>query len=202
MTSGSWLLLGLCFRQHGRVLCGRRKTGLISSMAEPPAAHLCVINDARALAWILSEGRLAFSEHWFGALKRLMPGHRMLLYTTQQCFGGPTRAGRSRIIGEAILTSRFKLTRVPYRLAGRTFPVEGAIEIIRLAPLADSVVFVELVPRLHGFKGVWNLRLRGAPVPLDEHDCSLISAELARKAVNLDDVMGNYMSYRSISSEW
>lgn len=166
-------------------------------MAESPAAHLFVINDARALAWILSEKRLAFSHHLLRAVYTLLPGQAVLLYTTQQCFGGYTRKARSsRIIGEAVSTSPVKAMSEPYKVDGRTFPFGCTIDLVRIARREDAPEFGELVSHLHAFKGAWNLRLRSSLVPLDKHDYEVISRELDRKAVPPDDAMSDYVPFR------
>ena len=163
-------------------------------MEQSAAAHLFVISDARALAWILTTKHLAFGSRWRRAVQGLQPGNRVLLYTTQRCFGGSFSTTRPRVIGECVLTSSVETMKHPYVLDDRVFPLGCTIDLISLAPRAAAPDFADLVPRLHAFKGAWNLRLRGAPVPLDEHDYGLIHDELARTAMEPARALNEYVS--------
>jgi hypothetical protein len=104
----------------------------------------------------------------------------MLLYTTQRCFGGSFSSVRPRVIGECVLTSSVETMKRPYVLDDRVFPLGCTIDLISLVPRDAAPDFADLAPRLHAFKGAWHLRLRSAPVPLDEHDYQLIRSELTQ----------------------
>jgi hypothetical protein len=163
-------------------------------MEQTTPAHLFVISDARALAWILSQGRLAFGDRLRHSAKGFKPGHRILLYTTQRCFGGSNHnTQRPFVIGEGVLTSDVETLKEPYKLDERVFPLGCTMDLVSLAPRAEAPDFAKLVPRLHGFKGAWHLRLRGTLVPLDEHDYRLISNELARTAMEPTRILAEYV---------
>ena len=164
-------------------------------MPDSPSAHLFVVNDDRALAWILGQKRLAFSEYRSKSVQRLPVGHHMFLYATLDCFRGRrTGGGRSSVIGKVALTSPVRPLTEPYKLAGRVFPVGCTIELVYLIPRANAPQLAHLVPQLHAFRGAWNLRLRGSPVPLDQHDFRVISTELASRSVNPDEAIGDYLN--------
>jgi hypothetical protein len=163
-------------------------------MEQKAAAHLFVVSDARALAWILRESRLAFGQRRLRTVQDLRPGHRIVLYTTQRCFGKLSKTSRPLVIGEAVLTSAVTILEKPYTLDERTFPLGCTIELVCLAPRSSAPDFLKLVPRLNAFKGSWYLRLRSAPVPLNDHDYRVISDELARTALEPAGVLTEYVS--------
>src|SRR6187401_3413296 len=84
------------------------------------ATYLLVLGDRAALAWVLKNERMAFPDYRRAETRALKVGDRLLLYTTRGCFRSPGR-DRSRVIGEAIVTSNVGTLDQPVEISGRRF---------------------------------------------------------------------------------
>jgi hypothetical protein len=159
-------------------------------------SYLLVIGHRAALAWILKYERMAFPGFRRPETQALKIGDRLLLYTTRNCFGNPTR-DRGRVIGDAVVTSAVTALDQPVVISDRTFPVGCEISLKQLAPLHEGVEISELVPELDAFpnKGTWAIRLRRPLVPLTEHDSDLLSVRLAPLVSSPKDNLEQYMRW-------
>lgn len=144
-----------------------------------PTAHLLVIGERQALAWILSEQRMAFPPNRAAEAMALRSGDLLLLYTTRGCFHNPTR-DRGRVIGEARVASRVERLAEPVRFGAQEYPSGCALSVERLATLGAGVELAPLVPRLATFPdpATWSARMRRALVPLEDRDVALIREHL------------------------
>jgi hypothetical protein len=164
-------------------------------MLESSASQLFVISNAEALAWVLGEKRVAFSRQRARTVERLTPGSRLFLYATSRCFRG--KFSGSQIIGEVSITGKAQPMDTPVTFGDYRFSIECPISIIELAPIEQAPKLPPLVPQLHAFKDMsaWHLRLRGALVPLDDHDYELLSSTLSSATeVDTEEVISNYAS--------
>jgi hypothetical protein len=157
-------------------------------------AHLLLLSEREALAWVIQEQRMAFASHRAASARTLAVGHRLFLYTTRGCFHNPTR-DRGRIIAEAVVGSSVTELADPIELAGRTFTVGCRLRIPRVAPLRTGVELAPLVPRLDSFPdaAAWTARMRQTLVPLAEPDISVIAALLEPFLRPRDDVLDHYL---------
>lgn len=158
------------------------------------AAHLLVIGEREALAWVLSEQRMAFPPSREEAIA-LRPDALLLLYTTRGCFHNPTR-DRGRVIGEARVAGPVERLRQPVRFGGRDFTIGCALTLERIVALGEGVELAPLVPRLAAFPdpSSWSARMRRPLVPLDDRDLALIRSHLARIAPqDRHDAVASYL---------
>jgi hypothetical protein len=139
-------------------------------------AHLLVIGDRNALAWVLAEQRMAFPGHRRREVAALAPGDRLFIYTTRGCFGNPTR-GRGRVIGVAKALDAPGELPEPVALAGRQFELGCGIELGRIAPYGYGVELAPLVPNLSTFpnKHGWMTQIRRPLLPLTPEDSTLVA---------------------------
>ncbi|MGC4806505.1 hypothetical protein [Micromonospora sp. DT233] len=163
-------------------------------MPTPPAAHIVVLSDARALAWVLGEGRMAFSNRRRRALADLSPGSPMFLYVTSRCFRGLPYGEESGLIGKVIVTSLVAQLDKPIAFGGNSFGMGCSIAVDRLLRPSQMVNLGPLVPDLHAFHGAWHLRLRAGFIPLDQHDNEVIHERLARESTSLEEACDAYMA--------
>jgi len=165
------------------------------------ASYLLVIADREALAWILTEQRMAFPPARVKVAYQLERGDELLLYTTRGCFRNPTR-DRGRLIGAGMVTSLVTRLRSPLSLAGRTFDTSCSISVERLAPLYGGVELAPLASSLHVFgeASSWGMRLRRPLVPLDSHDRDYLFARILQVAGPPDAVLHQYAKLASSTS--
>src|SRR4051812_31668265 len=96
-----------------------------------PAAHLLVIGERTALAWVLGEQRMAFTANRRTEASRLRRGDALLLYTTRGPYHTPTR-DRGRVIGEATVLAPVAPLTEPVAFEGREFPIGCPLRVERL----------------------------------------------------------------------
>jgi hypothetical protein len=157
-------------------------------------SYLIVIGDRGPLWWILSEGRMAFSEQRAArSASALRPGDKVYLYTTRGCFHNPT-ADRGRVIGEATVTTAARPLDEPVVFGDREFPVGCTLDINALAPAREGVELAEVAPSLHAFRVPerWSVYLRRALVPIDDHDARLLSTRLKPLTTQPHEVLSGY----------
>jgi len=136
------------------------------------SAYLLVIGDRQALGWILTTGRMAFSQPLRSEPRRLASRDTLVLYTTRGCFKNPSR-DRGRVIGEATVISAPERAADPLVIGDRAFPFLCDLKLTKLAALGSGPELAEQVPQLHALNASgrgWATRLRRPLVPLDEHD--------------------------------
>jgi hypothetical protein len=146
------------------------------------SAWLVVIAEREALRWVLASSRFAFPATTRREIGALTIGDRLFLLTTRGCFHNPGR-DRTRVIGEARVTTAVKALDPPVNLAGRDFPRGCDLEITRVLPWPTGPELPQLVPRLSAFadKGRgWSVWLRRPLVAIGAADADLLSAELDR----------------------
>jgi hypothetical protein len=155
--------------------------------------YLIVISDRVPLAWVLSEGRMAFSAERARSAGGLRPGDKAYLYTTRGCFHNPT-ADRGRVIAETAITSAVRPLDEPIEFGGRAFTVGCTLDIEALAPARTGVDLAEVVPSLHAFRVTtrWSVYLRRPLVPLDDHDAKLLSNRLKPLTTRPPEVLSEY----------
>ncbi len=141
----------------------------------PSAARIFVIAERSALAWILTESRIAFPARSAEQARVLVPGDALFLYTTRGCFHNPTR-DRGRIIGEARVASAVTQLPDPVRFGDRLFPIGCAIHVDTLAPRGDGLELAPLVEALRAFpnKSSWSAWMRRTLIPLNGRDVVLV----------------------------
>jgi hypothetical protein len=159
------------------------------------AAHLLIIGERDALAWVLREQRMAFPSYRRQEASALQPGDELLLYTTRGCFHNPGR-DRGRVIGLAEAVERPVDLPQPFEVAGRTFTVGCRIEIGLLTPLGDGVELAPLVPELASFpnKHGWATRLRRPLVSIAEDDAKRLVKRLRPRAQPPAEVLSGYLA--------
>jgi hypothetical protein len=161
-----------------------------------PAAHLLVIGEREALAWVLSEQRMAFPATREREALALERDALLLLYTTRGCFHNPTR-DRGRIIGQARVTSSPRRLADPVRFGEREYPIGCSLAVQRLVARGEGVELARLVPRMAAFPdaATWSVRLRRSLVPLGDHDLALARGELERlPSGSVDDAVATYVA--------
>lgn len=159
------------------------------------SAHLLVIGDCDALAWVLGEQRMAFPAYRRREVSALQPGDALLLYTTRGCFHNPTR-DRGRIIGLAGALDTPTSLSEPVEVAGREFTLGCAIELGTLAPLGRGVELAPLVPELETFtnKHGWATRLRRPLVRVTTSDAKRLRSLLRPLAGPPGDALPAYLA--------
>lgn len=143
-------------------------------------SYLLVIGDVRALAWVLAEQRMAFSDLRRSHATDLEAGDELFIYTTRTCFHrGYDDVGR--VMGLATVKTKAQDLAEPVVLGGRRFISGCRISVQGLAPLREGVELRALVPELHAFPKpyAWTAWLRRTLLPLDGHDAARLHRELA-----------------------
>lgn len=159
------------------------------------AAHLLVIGERAALAWVLAEQRMAFSANRAREAGRLRAGDALLLYTTRGTYHNPTR-DRGRVIGEARVLAPVEPLPEPVVFEGRDYPIGCPLHIECLAPLRAGVELAPLVPTLESFPDpvTWSARMRRPLVPLTDSDTARLRRALGDVAGLPDMVLGSYLA--------
>jgi len=159
-----------------------------------PQNYLLVIGDAAALAWVLSEERMAFSSLRRSQAMSLEIGDELLIYTTRGCFHNPGRDA-SRVMGLASVTTQVRDLAEPVVFGERRFTSGCALAIKGVAALRQGVELRSLVTELHVFPDLktWSAQLRRPLVPLDEHDASVLKRHLTVLLEPLEDHLSSYL---------
>jgi len=159
------------------------------------ASYLLVLGERRAIAWVLSEQRMAFPRTPRPEVNRLAPGDELLIYTTRGAFKNPTR-DRGRIVGRAVVTSPVTELDPPVEFGERSFPRGCDLRIDSLAPWGTGPELGPLAPRLAAFPKpeAWSAYLRRPLVPLTPDDARLLAVELAAVAGPRTDNLPGYLA--------
>lgn len=158
------------------------------------ACYLLVIGEREALAWVLRTRRMAFPPLRRREVNDLRQGDRLLLLTTRGCFHNPTR-DRTRVVGEAVVTSPVTPVDPPLELVGRTFDRGCDLELFSLAPYLSGVELVPMIPKLESFPDTraWAIKLRRPLVSLTEHDGEVIRKALRPMTREPDELVNDYL---------
>ena len=162
--------------------------------------YLIVISDRKPLAWVLSEGRMAFSAERARSADRLRPGDKAYLYATRGCFHNPT-ADRGRVIAEAVITSTIRPLDEPVVFRGAAYTVGCTLDVEALALARTGLDLAEVVSSLHAFRvtAAWWAYLRRPLVPLDDHDAKLLSSRLKPLTMRPAEVLSEYQRLAALS---
>lgn len=159
------------------------------------ADYLLMIGDQRALGWLLSEQRMAFTDLRRSEVRDLAPGDRLFLYTTQGCFGNPNR-DVGRVIAQGWARSSVRKLDKSLHLAGRRFSAGCAVEFKTVTAWRTGLVFKSLRSNLRFFDGAgeyWSFRLRRPLVRLDKADATVLARRLRRLDLHaVEDVLSDY----------
>ena len=145
------------------------------------ADYLLIIGDREPLAWILSEGLMAFPAHRSRDAGQVSEGDRLFLYTTRGCFHNPGR-DRGRVIGEATVSTGVSTLKNPVEFGERSYTLGCSLDITGLAPRDEGPEMIGLVDSLHLFLNSdpksWGVRLRRVLARLDKHDAGVLHKKL------------------------
>lgn len=150
------------------------------------ATHLVILNERKAIAWVLTTRQMAFpplgAEPAAAAIKA---NDCLLLYSTRGAFHNPTKH-RGPVFGSAIAASDVVRLTNGIVVAGRLFAAACALQLHKLATCGSGADLAELVPQLESFpnKRAWAIRLRRPYLTLTTADADLIETELARHATS------------------
>lgn len=157
--------------------------------------NLLVLGERAALAWVLTEQRMAFPAHRAREADALRPGDPLLLYTTRGCFHNPTR-DRGRVMGEATVAGPARRLATPVAFGDHEFPIGCDLVIERIAPFGRGVELAPLVDRLRAFPDPrsWSARMRRALVPLPAADLRLLRRRLEPLLVDRAAAVPSYIA--------
>ena len=156
--------------------------------------HLVVIGERLALAWVLSEQRMAFPSYRAREVSAVERGDDLLIYTTRGAWHNPTR-DRGRVIAHARVTTPVMPLDPPVEVAGREFALGCGFKLLSLAPFRDGVELAPLVPELESLPGgnAWAMRLRRPLVTLSDKDAELLKALLDELAGSPKRTLPSYL---------
>jgi hypothetical protein len=157
-------------------------------------SYLLVIGDVEALAWVLAEQRMAFSNWRRSHAGALEAGDELFVYTTRTCFHR-SQGDVGRVMAVATVKTSAQDLREPVDLGGRRFTLGCELTVGGLAPFREGVELRPLVPELHAFPKphAWTAWLRRTLLPLDGHDAARLQRELAPLLGPLSRNLGAYV---------
>lgn len=158
------------------------------------ADYLLIIGDREPLAWILSEGLMAFPAHRSHDAGQVSEGDRLFLYTTRGCFHNPGR-DRGRVIGEATVSTGVSTLKTPVEFGERSYSLGCSLDITGLAPRDEGPEMTGLVDDLHLLPDTksWGVRLRRVLAPLDKHDVGVLHKKLQPLMRPINQSRGGYL---------
>lgn len=158
------------------------------------ATHLVVIGERVALAWVLSEQRMAFPGYRAREVAAVERGDELLLYTTRGAWHNPTR-DRGRVIARARVTTSVRPLDPPVEVAGREFALGCGLRLLSLSALREGVELAPLVPVLESLPNGsgWAMRLRRPLVTLSDKDAELLRTRLSKLASPPDRTLPAYL---------
>ncbi|MGI5163390.1 hypothetical protein ACQEU3_03450 [Spirillospora sp. CA-253888] len=157
-------------------------------------SYLLILGERRAIAWVLSEQRMAFPRRLRPEESRLAVGDELFVYATRGAFGNPTR-DRGRVIGRAVVASAVTGLDRPVEIAGREFPRGCDLRIDELAPFRTGVELQPLVERMAAFPNpkAWSVYLRRPLLHLPARDADLLRDELRPLSGARTDTLKGYL---------
>jgi len=159
-------------------------------------SYLLVLGDRQALAWILADREMAFSEVSARSAQRLRSGDNLLLYTTRACFRNPGR-DRGRVVGQASVSSEVRQLAAPVTFGERMYTIGCSLSLHLLTPFGTGVELTDYVRQMHAFPkaDVWMIYLRRTLVALDDHDYNLLMRLLTELAVEPGKAIPEYVAH-------
>jgi hypothetical protein len=138
-----------------------------------------ILGERDAIAWVLSEQRMAFPSTPRAEVKALTAGDRLFLYATRGAWHNPSR-DRGRIIGTATAKSAVQLLDEPVEIAGRRFVSGCRLSVDGLVPYPGGLELGPVVGQLGAFPkpAAWSVYLRRALLRLSTTDVQLLTREL------------------------
>ena len=162
----------------------------------PASTYLLILSEREAVAWVLSQQRMAFPARRRAEIDRLAVGDRLILLTTRGCWHNPTR-DRTRLIGTAEVTSPVRALDDTVTIAGRDFTRGCDLKLERVTPYRTGVEVAPLVPELEVFPdtrpGAWAVRIRRPLVQLGRADTELLTGRLAAVAGDPAELVPDYV---------
>jgi hypothetical protein len=157
-------------------------------------SYLLVIGEAAALAWVLTEQRMAFPALRRSQAAALEVGDELLVYTTRGCFHNPTRDA-GRVMGLAMVKTSVRDLDEPVVFGERRYTSGCSLDIQGIAQLHEGIELRLIVQELHAFPDVrsWSVRLRRPLVPLDDHDTAVLKRQLTSLLQPLDRYLDAYI---------
>ena len=159
-------------------------------------SHLIILGDRDAIAWVVSEQRMAFTrERAAAAEAAISRGDELLLYSTRGAFHNPTR-DRGRVFGRAIASGIVGELPRPVLLLGRQFTHGFEFELKSLAPPRLGVGLADLIPRLSSFpnKRGWAMSLRRPLLTLTSEDALLLRRRLEPETAGVSEAVESYLA--------
>jgi hypothetical protein len=174
----------------------RAPDATMTTLQRVASSFLLVISDKEGLAWILRERRMAFPPRHHRGVDDLACGDQLFLMTTRGCFGNPNR-DRSRIFGQAYVTSSVTRLEKSLELGDRTFDRGCDLLIQRVAPFREGVELQHLVPLLDAFpnKRAWSMWLRRPLLGLSAKDARLMADKLESVSGLPDETVPAYLNW-------
>ncbi|MEU0519607.1 hypothetical protein [Streptosporangium sp. NPDC006007] len=156
--------------------------------------YLLVLAERRAIAWVLTEQRMAFPPTARSEVRDLKPGDELFVYVTRGAYQNPGR-DRGRVVGRAVVVSQVELLEVPLKIGAKTYPRGCLIDVQELADWGTGVEVVPLLSKLEVFPdpGVWSAQLRRPLLRLPARDADLFRVKLANVARDPDEVLASYV---------
>jgi hypothetical protein len=159
-------------------------------------SHLIILGDRDAIAWVVSERRMAFTrDRAAAAAAAVSEGDELLLYATRGAFHNPTR-DRGRVFGRATASGGVAELPRPVPLVGRQFSHGLELELKSLAPPRLGVDIAELIPRLSSFpnKRGWAMSLRRPLLTLTSEDARLLRRRLEPETAGVSQAVEGYLA--------
>ncbi|MFI5949762.1 hypothetical protein ACIA8B_19535 [Micromonospora chalcea] len=158
-----------------------------------PRSYLLVLGERAAIAWVLSEERMAFPSMARREVAALAQGDQLYLYATRGAWHNPTR-DRGRIIAKATATSAAQALDEPIVLVERKFYAGCTLLINGLVPYPGGLELAPLVPQLKAFpkSHAWSIYLRRALLALPDRDAQVIDGMLRPLLRNRDNILKTY----------
>jgi hypothetical protein len=155
--------------------------------------HLLILSDATGIAWVLSEGKMAFSDNRLGQARRLQPGDRVLVYATRKAFGNPN-IWRGSLIAQARVAGGVHRLAEPVDIGERAYGHVVPLSVSSIAPFGSGVPLAACVDRLELFPDPrsWTGRIRRTVVGLPQHDADFLARELDLIASSPSEVLQQY----------
>lgn len=158
-------------------------------------AYLVVLGEREAIAWVLSEQRMAFPATRRAEVAALAAGDELFLYATRGAWHNPTR-DRGRVIGHAKAATAALALKEPLEIAGMKFESGCRLEVDGVVPYPGGVELAPLVPRLAAFPNPasWSIYLRRPLLRLPAQDVALLTERLHPLLEQPAEALGSYIS--------
>ena len=165
--------------RHGR-LAWCSGCDIVGTVVSVNSTYLLVLSEREAIAWVLSEQRMAFPASRSMSVRTLAVGDGLLLYATRDAWHRPIR-DRGRIFGAATVASTVSDLDVPVEIAERQFGSACELRIDGVVPYPGGLELQPLVHKLAAFPKpeAWSAYMRRTLVSLPGEDATLLRDLLA-----------------------